>query len=62
GFRDAFELAGAAPAPTSPAIVPTERIDWIWLRGYDAVEARVLDSTASDHRLVVATVRLGMWQ
>ncbi|HEX6938874.1 MAG TPA: endonuclease/exonuclease/phosphatase family protein, partial [Longimicrobiales bacterium] len=47
GFRDAFELAGAAPAPTSPAIVPTERIDWIWLRGYDAVEARVLDSTAS---------------
>lgn len=59
GFRDAFELAGVPPAPTSPAIVPVERIDWIWLRGYDAVDARVLESTASDHRLVVAVVGVG---
>lgn len=58
GFRDAFELAGALPAPTSPAIMPRERIDWIWLRGYGAVEARVLDSTVSDHRLVVTRVRI----
>ncbi len=57
GFRDAFELAGAEPAPTAPAVTPTERIDWIWLRGYDAVEARILGSTASDHRLVAARVR-----
>jgi len=60
GFRDAFELAGAPPAPTSPAIMPVERIDWIWVRGYDAVEARVFESTASDHRLVVTRVRAGL--
>lgn len=58
GFRDAFELAGVPPEPTSPAIVPEERIDWIWLRGYGAVEARVFESAASDHRLVVSTVLL----
>lgn len=57
GFRDAFALAGAEPAPTAPARRPRMRIDWVWLRGYEATEARVLDHTASDHRLVLARLK-----
>lgn len=60
GFRDAFDLAGAPSAPTAPARAPRERIDWIWIRGYVAVGARVLSAAPSDHRLVVATLRLGV--
>src|SRR5690606_24272316 len=57
GFRDAFEGAGVPPAPTSPAERPQVRIDWIWLRGYTAIDARVSDAPGSDHRLVTATLR-----
>jgi endonuclease/exonuclease/phosphatase family metal-dependent hydrolase len=59
GFRDAFELADRAPAPTAPAARPTNRIDWIWLRGYTAEDAAVSDGPGSDHRLVVAAIRAG---
>ncbi|NIU78546.1 MAG: hypothetical protein GWN71_34835, partial [Gammaproteobacteria bacterium] len=57
GFHDAFRDAGR-PAPTFPAGAPDRRIDWIWVRGLTATAARVDDATASDHRLVVATVRV----
>ncbi|MBI4544456.1 MAG: endonuclease/exonuclease/phosphatase family protein [Gemmatimonadetes bacterium] len=56
GFRDAFELAGVAPAATAPAGEPRQRIDWIWIRGAAASHAAVLPHTASDHRLVVTTI------
>jgi len=51
GFTD-----GAAvfdPSPTSPSEAPRERIDYVWIRGLRPVAAKVLDSTASDHRMVV---------
>jgi len=58
GFRDAFDAAGARAAPTAPAERPSLRIDWIWIRGLDVLDASVLAVTASDHRPVRATVRL----
>ena len=46
-------VGGFDPAPTSPVIRPAERIDFVWLRGLDVKDARVLDSLASDHRMVL---------
>jgi endonuclease/exonuclease/phosphatase family metal-dependent hydrolase len=51
GFTDgavAFD-----PSPTSPSEEPRNRIDYVWMRGLRPVGAKVLDSTASDHRMVV---------
>jgi endonuclease/exonuclease/phosphatase family metal-dependent hydrolase len=56
GFADPFVVGGFDPAPTSPAINPRERIDYVWVRGLDPVDARVLPSLASDHRMVVVEV------
>jgi endonuclease/exonuclease/phosphatase (EEP) superfamily protein YafD len=53
---DARFIDGATafdPSPTSPSEAPTERIDYVWIRGLRPVDARVLDSAASDHRMVV---------
>lgn len=58
GFVDAFETAGARPTGTWPARRPTMQIDWVWIRGLDAVAAEVLEDTPSDHRLVVATLQV----
>jgi endonuclease/exonuclease/phosphatase family metal-dependent hydrolase len=51
GFTDgavAFD-----PSPTSPSESPRNRIDYVWLRGLKPMDAQVLESTASDHRMVV---------
>jgi endonuclease/exonuclease/phosphatase family metal-dependent hydrolase len=51
GFTDgavAFD-----PSPTSPSESPRNRIDYVWLRGLKPLDAQVLESTASDHRMVV---------
>ena len=56
GFTDgavAFD-----PSPTSPSEAPRERIDYVWIRGLKPVDAKVLDSTASDHRMVVVEALL----
>jgi endonuclease/exonuclease/phosphatase family metal-dependent hydrolase len=54
GFVDPFSELGQIPAPpTSPAIDPESRIDFIWLRGLKARRAWISDSLASDHRLVI---------
>jgi endonuclease/exonuclease/phosphatase family metal-dependent hydrolase len=58
GFTDAFESAGRAPSPTVPERVPTQRADWIWVRGFKARTAYVLDTRGSDHRLVAAELLL----
>lgn len=59
GFSDPFEVLGVEPAPnTSPAVDPHNRIDFVWIRGFEAVDAWVPDSLASDHRMVVVEVKL----
>jgi endonuclease/exonuclease/phosphatase family metal-dependent hydrolase len=59
GFVDPFEALGIDPPPfTDPAIEPNTRIDYVWLRGLEAVEAWVPDSIASDHRMVVVEIQL----
>lgn len=51
-------FTGENASPTSPAIDPTERIDYVWLHGLAAQNAWVPDSTASDHRIVVVELEL----
>ncbi len=58
GFTDPFVALGLDSPPTDPAINPTERIDFVWLRGLPPLGARVLDSLASDHRLVMVEATL----
>ncbi len=58
GFDDPFVVGGFDPAPTSPAIEPVERIDFVWARALEVRDARVLDSLASDHRCVVVELAL----
>jgi endonuclease/exonuclease/phosphatase family metal-dependent hydrolase len=53
GFLDPFIAGGFPPDPTDPAVSPQKRIDFVWLRGLQPTAARVLDSLASDHRMVV---------
>jgi endonuclease/exonuclease/phosphatase family metal-dependent hydrolase len=57
-FDDPFIIGGFDPALTSPAIEPVERIDFVWARGLEVIDAQVLDSLASDHRCVVVEVAL----
>jgi len=56
GFTDG--AAAFDPSPTSPSETPRERIDYVWIRGLRPVAAKVLDSTASDHRMVVVEALL----
>jgi len=58
GFEDPFVVAGLDPAPTSPALDPDERIDFVWSRGMNVQDALVLDSLASDHRMVLVELAL----
>ncbi|MGD9002636.1 MAG: endonuclease/exonuclease/phosphatase family protein, partial [Anaerolineae bacterium] len=58
GFRDSFAAGDLGTALTSPAVDPVERIDFVWTRGLDMRGAEVLDSLASDHRLVVVELAL----
>ncbi len=58
GMVDAWEMAGEGPGLTWPSNEPFQRIDWIWLSpDLQATHAEVVDSTASDHRAVVAEIR-----
>jgi endonuclease/exonuclease/phosphatase family metal-dependent hydrolase len=62
GFQDPFVVLDLGSVPTDPAINPTKRIDFVWLRELAPLDAQVLDSIASDHRLVVVEVGLpGPW-
>jgi endonuclease/exonuclease/phosphatase (EEP) superfamily protein YafD len=58
GFSDPFIVGGFEPSPTSPSESPQRRIDYVWVWSLSAVDAQVLDSTASDHRMVVIEARL----
>lgn len=57
GLEDPYLLTGDDPAPTSPAVDPSERIDYVWLRGLTPQKAWVSDSVASDHRMAVVEVQ-----
>jgi endonuclease/exonuclease/phosphatase family metal-dependent hydrolase len=57
GFVDPFIELGLEPAFTDPADEPQKRIDFVWLRGLAPVDGQVLDSLASDHRMVVVEAR-----
>jgi endonuclease/exonuclease/phosphatase family metal-dependent hydrolase len=59
GFDDAFIMGGFDPAFTDPAEGPHQRIDFVWIRGLVPTDARVLESLASDHRMVVIE---GRWE
>jgi endonuclease/exonuclease/phosphatase family metal-dependent hydrolase len=55
GMVDAWSQAGEGPGLTWPADDPFQRIDWIWLSpDLQAIAAETVESTASDHRAVVA--------
>jgi endonuclease/exonuclease/phosphatase family metal-dependent hydrolase len=56
GFTDG--AAAFDPSPTSPSEAPRRRIDYVWVRGLRPVDAKVLDSTASDHRMLVVEALL----
>ena len=53
GFIDPFVELGLEPAPTDPADDPHKRIDFVWLHGLAPVDGEVMQSLASDHRMVV---------
>jgi endonuclease/exonuclease/phosphatase family metal-dependent hydrolase len=57
GFLDPFIALGLEPAPTDPADTPRKRIDFVWLRGLAPVDGEVVNSLASDHRMVVVEGR-----
>lgn len=58
GFSDPFADLEIGSPPTSPAVNPAKRIDFVWLRDITPASAQVLDSLASDHRLVVVEALL----
>ena len=58
GFGDLALQSGGA-GNTFPSDGPVERIDYLFGTGVTAAQARVVDSTASDHRAVVVNVTLG---
>jgi endonuclease/exonuclease/phosphatase (EEP) superfamily protein YafD len=54
GFIDPFIALEIEPPPlTDPAIQPDKRIDLVWTRRLQPVQAWVPDSLASDHRMVI---------
>ena len=58
GLIDPFAVLGREPAYSSPAINPTEHIDFVWVRGLEPMDAQVLPSLASDHRMVIIEARI----
>ena len=60
-FSDSWTLVEKTPGFTIPAEKPTRRIDYIWMRkdcGISVKRAWVPDSSASDHRPVLAEMDL----
>jgi endonuclease/exonuclease/phosphatase family metal-dependent hydrolase len=59
GLRDAWLECGRGDGFTYPADVPIKRIDYVYLTGSaTCTHAEVLETTASDHRPLLVTVRL----
>jgi endonuclease/exonuclease/phosphatase family metal-dependent hydrolase len=58
GFVSVFDVLGKPHPLTVPARHPRSAIDYIFVRGLVVESAEVVDATASDHRPVLATVRI----
>lgn len=59
GLRDAWLVCGAGDGLTYPADSAVKRIDYLFLRRADTcTDARVIPTTASDHRPLLVRVRL----
>ncbi len=58
GLSDSFVDTGKDKLPTSPAPGAKERIDYILHRGFTVIETGVHPSTASDHHMVWARMKL----
>jgi endonuclease/exonuclease/phosphatase family metal-dependent hydrolase len=58
GFRSVFDRLREPQPATAPARDPREVIDYILVRGLHVETATVIPATASDHRPVMATLRL----
>ena len=58
GFLSVFELLSMSHPGTVPAGRPKAGIDYIFVRGLRPEAAEVIAATASDHRPVVATLRI----
>jgi endonuclease/exonuclease/phosphatase family metal-dependent hydrolase len=56
-FSDVWPSCGAGDGPTFRSDAPDRRIDYIMLANLQCTAARVLDTTLSDHRPVVADIR-----
>ena len=58
GLRDAWLECGAGDGFTFPADKPVKRIDYLWLAGsLRCASAAVLESTVSDHRPLLVTLK-----
>lgn len=60
-FHDTWELVARDKGWSYPAESPRKRIDYVWISktaNLEIVEARVLESVASDHRPVIVELRL----
>ncbi|MEX2282794.1 MAG: endonuclease/exonuclease/phosphatase family protein [Gemmatimonadota bacterium] len=58
GFNSVFDLLRQPHPPSVPARRPVDAIDYIFIRGLTVEAAQVLEATASDHRPVIATLRI----
>ena len=58
GLTDPFVTLGLGSPPTDPAVDPTKRIDFVWLRDLTPVAAEVSEALASDHRMVMVEVNI----
>jgi vancomycin resistance protein VanJ len=58
GYRDAHKAAGRGWGNTALNTIPLFRPDQIWLKGITAVSCYALQTDHSDHRMIIADVRL----
>jgi endonuclease/exonuclease/phosphatase family metal-dependent hydrolase len=59
GLRDAWLVCGRGDGFTYPADTPVKRIDYLYLTGAaTCTRAEVVETTASDHRPLLVTVKL----
>jgi endonuclease/exonuclease/phosphatase family metal-dependent hydrolase len=59
GLRDGWLECGDGIGPTYPADAPIKRIDYLFfMAGFRCTSASVLESTASDHRPLLVTVKM----
>lgn len=59
GFADPDDVLGIEQGFTTPARLPAARHDYVLLHGLTPLDARQVESDASDHRLVVVEVGMG---